>query len=96
MATIRLDNQIFYSPPASRGFRAQEGDPSAAIFGVSLHPPLPQDVHDPRSGDAGKPQADAILILGDDEFDLDGRFGTSFEWLARMCLDLAFLGRPTC
>ncbi|KAK4131671.1 hypothetical protein BT67DRAFT_451539 [Trichocladium antarcticum] len=68
--------------PASRAFRVQEEGPSAAIFGVSLHPPLPQDAYDLQRGGAGKSQADAILIPSDDEFDdLDGRSDTSFESL---------------
>jgi hypothetical protein len=117
---VSLDRQIFYVPPtaagpklASRGFRAQEGDPSIPTSRVPSHPLLPQDVHDPQSGDTGKSQAEAILIPSDDEFDLDSRSDTSFESLggllseARntvqpgcisgtgMCLDLAFLGRPT-
>jgi hypothetical protein len=79
IATVYLDNQIFYDSPTSYNFYVREGDPSAAIFRVSSHPPLLQDVHDPQSGNARKSQADAILIPGDDEFDdLDSRFGTSF------------------
>ena len=69
-----------------------------------MHPPLPQDTHDPQRSGAGESQADAILILSDDEFDdLDGRSDTSFgslDWLrpttTGMCLDLAFRGRSTC
>jgi hypothetical protein len=65
--------------PASRGFRVREGNPSAAIFVVPLHPPLPQDAYDPQRGGAGKSQADAILIPSDDEFDdFDGRSNTTF------------------
>ncbi|KAK4113098.1 hypothetical protein N656DRAFT_642230 [Canariomyces notabilis] len=78
---ICLDNQIFYEP-ASRGPRVREGGRSAAIFGVPLHPPLPQDTHDPQGGSVGGSQADAILILSDDEFnDFHGQPDTSFEWL---------------
>jgi hypothetical protein len=87
---ISLERQFFYTPPAaadpklaSRGFRAQERDPSATTSGVPSHPPLPQDVHDPQSGDAGMSQADAILIPSDDEFDLDARSDTSFRSLGR-------------
>jgi hypothetical protein len=104
------DNQIFDDTvvamgpePASHGPRVREGGPSAEIFGIPLHPPLPQDSHDPQRGVAGESQADATLIPSDDEVDLDGRSGTSFELPlpdARnvigkgMCVDLAFLGRP--
>ncbi|KAK0702718.1 hypothetical protein B0H67DRAFT_452976, partial [Lasiosphaeris hirsuta] len=91
-------------------------DPSAAIFRVPLHLPLPQNAHDPPYGGAGTSRDDAILISSDDESDDDldeGRSDTSFESLngllldARnevkfsrvtgtgICLDLAFLGRPT-
>ncbi|KAK4149901.1 hypothetical protein C8A00DRAFT_46588 [Chaetomidium leptoderma] len=72
-----------------RGLRIREGDPSAAICGVPLHPPLPQDAHDPHRGSAGESQADAILIPSDDEFDdLDeGRSDTSFESLDGLLLD---------
>ncbi len=117
---ISLERQLFYTPPvaagpklASHGFRAQERDPSATTSGVPSHPPLSQDVHDPRSGDAGKSQVEAIVIPSDGEFDLDSRSDTSFASLGRllsearntvqpgrisstgMCLDFAFLGRPT-
>jgi len=69
-------------------FRAREGDPSTAIFGVPLHPSLPQDAHNPQRS-AGEPQADAILIPSDDEFgDLDGRSHTSFESLDGLLLDV--------
>jgi hypothetical protein len=90
---ISLERQSFYSPPvaarpklaakpASHRPRAQERDPSATTSGVPSHPPLPQDVHDPRSGDVGKSQVEAIVIPSDDEFDLDGRSDTSsFESL---------------
>ena len=91
---VSLDNQTFYKPPAatgrkpaSRGPWVREGGPSAAIFGVPLHPPLLQDVHDPQRGGAGESQADAILIPSDDEFDdLDGRSDTSFESLDELLL----------
>jgi hypothetical protein len=62
-----------------RGFWVREGNPSAAISGVPLRPPLPQDAHDPQCGGAGKSQADAILIpSGDESDDFDGRSDTSF------------------
>lgn len=86
---VCLDRQIFYVPPvvagpkpASCGPRVQEEGPSAAIFGVPLHPPLLQNALDPQPSSAGGSQADAILIPTDDEFDdLDGRSDTSFESL---------------
>ncbi len=91
---ISLERQFFYTPPAaadpklaSCGFRAQERDPSATTTGVPSHPPLLQDVHDSQSGNAGKSQADAILILSDDEFDLDSRSNTSFESLDGLLQD---------
>ena len=61
MAAAYLDNQIFYVPPvaagpepASRSLRLREGGPSAAIFRVPLHPPLPQDTHDPQRSSNGE------------------------------------------
>jgi hypothetical protein len=82
---VSLDNQTFYNPPAatgrkppSRGPWVREEGPPAAVFGVPLHPPLLQDVHNPQRGGAGESQADAILIPSDDEFDdRDGRSDTS-------------------
>jgi hypothetical protein len=110
---VSLDNQTFYNPaaatgrkPASRGSRVRKGGPSAAIFGVPLHLPLLQDVHNPQRGGAGESQADAILIPSDDD---DGRSDTFYESLDElllkkvesgrvtgtgMCLDVVFLGRP--
>ncbi|KAK4031314.1 hypothetical protein C8A01DRAFT_21447, partial [Parachaetomium inaequale] len=107
--------RFFYIPPvgaglelASRGFRVREGDPSAAISGVSLYPPLLQDGYDPQSGDVGKSQADAILIPSEDEFDLDSRSDISFESLDGLLPDTrnkvksgcvtgtGMCGRPTC
>ena len=83
---ISLERQCFYTPPAaanpklaSRGFRAQERDPSATTSGLPSHPPLPQDVHDPQSGNAGKSQVEVISIPSDDEFDPDSQFNISFE-----------------
>ncbi|EAQ84068.1 predicted protein [Chaetomium globosum CBS 148.51] len=68
--------------PESHGLWVRDGDPSAAIFGSPLHPPLPQDAHDPHCRSAGKSQADAILISSDDEFDdLGGRSDTSLKSL---------------
>ena len=85
---ISLEHQFFYTPPsaagpklANRGFRAQERDPSTTTSRVPSHPPPPQDVHDPQSGDARELQAEAILISSDDEFDLDNRSDTSFKSL---------------
>jgi hypothetical protein len=78
---ISLERQFFYTPPtaadpklASRGFRATTSR-------VPSYPPLPQDVHDPQSGDAGKSQVEVILIPGDDEFDIDSRSDISLESL---------------
>ena len=85
---ISLERQFFYTPPAaadpklaSRGFRAQEREPSVTISRVLSHPPLPQDMHNPQSGNTGKSQADAILIRSDNEFDLNGRSNISFKSL---------------
>lgn len=85
---ISLERQFFYVPPAaappklaSHSFRAREGDPSATTSGVPSHPPLLQDVHDPRSGNTGKSQVEAIVIPSDDESDPDSRSDTSFESL---------------
>jgi hypothetical protein len=55
--------------------------------GVPLHPPPPQDVHDPQRGDARESQADVILISSDDEFDLDNRSDKSFESLGGLLLE---------
>ncbi|KAK3933756.1 hypothetical protein QBC46DRAFT_431472 [Diplogelasinospora grovesii] len=99
MATVYLDRQIFYTPPVaagpepvSRGLLVRKGDPSTAIFEAPLHPPPPQDAHDPRRGCTGKLRDDAVLIPSDDESDddLDGsRSDTSFppldELLAAAC-----------
>ncbi|KAK4109348.1 hypothetical protein N656DRAFT_351239 [Canariomyces notabilis] len=85
MATVCLDNQIFYNPPvaarpgpASGGLLVQKGDP--APF---LPPPPQQDAQDSRHGGAGKSQNNAILIPdseSDDDFD-NGRSETSFTSL---------------
>jgi hypothetical protein len=95
MSSVCLDSQFFYVPPvaagpepASRSLWFQEGAPSKAIFGAPLHPPVPQDAHEPRRGGTGESQADAILIPSDDEFDdLDGRSDTSFESLGGLLSD---------
>ncbi|KAK4096360.1 hypothetical protein N658DRAFT_519247 [Parathielavia hyrcaniae] len=92
--SVCLDSQFFYDPPvaagpepASRGLRVQEGGPSKAIFGAPLHPPLPQDAHEPQGGGTGESRADAILIPSDDEFDLDGLSDTSFDSLGGLLSD---------
>ncbi|KAK4209830.1 hypothetical protein QBC37DRAFT_449536 [Rhypophila decipiens] len=59
-------------------------DPSAATFGVPLHPPLLENAQHPSHGGAGMSADDAILISSDDESDNDldeGRSDTSFESL---------------
>ncbi len=88
---ISLEHQFFYAPPAaagpklaSRSFRAQERDPSTTTSRVPSRPPPPQDVHDPQSGDAGKPQVEVILIPSDDKFNLDSRSDISFKSLGRL------------
>lgn len=91
-----LDSQIAYVPPiaadpkpASRVFGVQEGAPSLAILMIPLHPPLPQDTHDPQSGSARESPADAILIRSDDKSsDLDSRSDTSFESLYELITDV--------
>jgi hypothetical protein len=51
-------------------------------------------VREPQSGDAGKSQAEVILIPSDDEFDLDGRSDTSFESLGGLLLDVRNTVQP--
>ncbi|KAH6853074.1 hypothetical protein B0I37DRAFT_32 [Chaetomium sp. MPI-CAGE-AT-0009] len=96
---VSLDNQTFYNPaaatgrkPASRGPRVRKGGPSAAIFGVPLHLPLLQNVHNPQRGGAGESQADTILIPSDDD---DGRSDTSFESLDELLRKNVESGRIT-
>ncbi|KAK4031270.1 hypothetical protein C8A01DRAFT_42257 [Parachaetomium inaequale] len=83
MATVSLDNQIFYDPamatgpkPASRGLSVRKAGPSPS--------PPPQDAHNLQHGGAERSQVDVILI-SDDELDngldLDGQSDTSFESL---------------
>jgi hypothetical protein len=91
MATVCLDSQVFYTPPAaagpkpaSRGVLGRNGNPSAAILGAPLPLPLPQDAYDDQRGGTGESWADAFLIPSDDESDndLDGsRSDTSFPLL---------------
>lgn len=97
---ISLDDQFFYTPPAaagpklaSRGFGARERDPSATTSGFPSHPPIPQDLHDPQSGGAGKPPVEVILIPSDDEFDPDCRSDTFFESLGELLSEARDKGR---
>ena len=103
---ICLDLQDFWVPPAaagpklaSRGFRAQVRDPFATTSGVPSHPPLPQDMRDPESGDAGKSQVEVIWIPSDGE-SLGGLLSEARSTVqpgrvsgTGMSLDLAFLGQ---
>ncbi|KAK3302845.1 uncharacterized protein B0T15DRAFT_257681 [Chaetomium strumarium] len=57
--------------PASRGHLVRNVNPSAAILGASLRPPLPQDAHDAHRDSTGKSWHDAVLIPSDDESDAD-------------------------
>ena len=103
MATVCLDSQVFYTPPAaagpkpaSRGLQVRNGNPSAAILGAPLRLPLPQDAHDAQHGSTGESWHDAVLIPSDDEpddNDLDGsQSDTSFppldELRATACKEL--------
>ncbi|RYP31679.1 hypothetical protein DL767_005592 [Monosporascus sp. MG133] len=100
MATIDLDNQIFYTPSlaaggpklTSRSVLARDGNLSAAISGAFLHklslsPPQLQDAHDPRYGGSGASPDDAVLI-SDGESDCgdfdDSRSDTTFPPLEEL------------
>ena len=91
MATVCLDRQIFYTPPAaanpkpaSRGLLAQN-PPSSTVSRTPLHPPPPpslQDAGDPRSDGTKMSQNDLIEISSDDESDNDSREdGRSYKTL---------------
>jgi hypothetical protein len=100
MATVCLDSQVFYTPPAaagpkpaSRGLQVRNGNPFAAILGAPLRQPLPQDAHDAQHGSTGESWYDAVLIPSDDEPDDNGgQSDTSFppldELLATACKEL--------
>jgi hypothetical protein len=99
MATVCLDNQVFYKPlvaagpgPASRGLPVRKGDP-APFF----PPPPQQDARDSRHGGAGKSQDNAILIPDSesgDDFD-DGRSDTSFASLDELVSAASKKVKPT-
>lgn len=85
MATVCLDHQLFYNPPAtadpkpaSHGLLVWKGVPSTPIFRAPLHPPLPQDPHSPHHGGTGRSRDDALLILSDDDPD-DSRSDAEVE-----------------
>ncbi|RYP13401.1 hypothetical protein DL767_010759 [Monosporascus sp. MG133] len=69
MATVSLDRQIFYTPPAanlkptSRSLLARIGAPSVTVSGTPLHLPSPPAAH--------MPQDDCVEISSDDESDKD-------------------------
>ncbi|RYP91653.1 hypothetical protein DL770_002219 [Monosporascus sp. CRB-9-2] len=94
MATVCLNNQVFYTPPAaagpkltSRSVLAGNRDLSTAISKAPLHPPPLQDAHDPRRGGPGQSPDDAVLI-SDGESDCDdsddGRSDTTFPPLEEL------------
>jgi len=77
MATVFLNNQIFYTPPMVAGVTltshhalARNADVSAAISGAPSNPPPVQDAHDPRRGGPGDSPDDAFLI-SDSELNCD-------------------------
>ncbi|KAK3936999.1 hypothetical protein QBC46DRAFT_19603 [Diplogelasinospora grovesii] len=88
MATVCLDQQIFYTAPAAadskrtiRGLLASK-PPSSAVSGTTLHPPpppLPQDAGDPWSSDIKMSQNDVIEISSDDESDNDTLDDSHFD-----------------
>jgi hypothetical protein len=91
MATVFLDNQIFYTPPVvagvtltSHNVSAWNADVSAVISGAPLHPPPLEDAHDPRRSGPGDLPNDTVLISDSESncnnFDNsdDGRSNTPF------------------